>query len=65
MVVNFGDLPTEVDVGRAVEPVLTIGQVEVVGAVVRLGPHSAVAADATEHRISRLSPRPNLVLEQK
>jgi len=51
MVVNFRDRPTEVDVGRAVEPVITIGQIEVADHVVRLGPHSAMAADATQPRI--------------
>jgi maltooligosyltrehalose trehalohydrolase len=50
MVVNFRDRPTEVDVGRAVDPVITIGQIEVTGDVVRLGPHSAMAADATQRR---------------
>jgi maltooligosyltrehalose trehalohydrolase len=50
MVVNFRDRPTEVAVGRAVDPVITIGQIEVAGDVVRLGPHSAMAADATPHR---------------
>ena len=48
-VVNFRDRPTEVDVGRAVDPVITIGQIEVAGAVVRLGPHSAMVADARQH----------------
>jgi maltooligosyltrehalose trehalohydrolase len=51
MVVNFSGNSTEVDVGRAVEPVITIGQVEVADNVVRLGPHSGAAADATQHRI--------------
>ena len=51
MVVNFRDRPTKVDLGRAVEPVITIGEVEVADHVVRLGPHSAMAADATEYRI--------------
>jgi maltooligosyltrehalose trehalohydrolase len=51
MVVNFRDRPTEVDIGRVVEPVITIGQVEIAGNVVRLGPHSATAADATQHRV--------------
>ena len=50
MVVNFRDRPTEVDVGRAVDPVITIGQIEVIGDVVQLGPHSAMAADTTERR---------------
>ncbi|HET6759392.1 MAG TPA: malto-oligosyltrehalose trehalohydrolase, partial [Propionibacteriaceae bacterium] len=57
MVVNFRDRPTEVDVGRAVDPVITLGQIEVAGDVIRLGPHSAVAADATEHRIFANAPR--------
>jgi maltooligosyltrehalose trehalohydrolase len=51
MVVNFYDRPTEVDVGRAVDPVIIIGEIEVAGNLVRLGPHSAIAADATQHRI--------------
>ena len=50
MVVNFRDRPTEVDVGRAVDPVITIGQIEVTSDVVRLGPHSAMAGDATQRR---------------
>jgi len=51
MVVNFRDRPTEVDVGRTVEPVITIGQIEVADHMVRLGPHSAVAADATQYLV--------------
>ncbi len=51
MVVDFDDHPTEVDVGRAVDPVLIIGEIEVAGNVVRLGPHSALAADATQQRL--------------
>jgi maltooligosyltrehalose trehalohydrolase len=49
MVINFRDHPTEVDVGRTVAPVLTIGQVEVAADLVRLGPHSAMTSDVTEH----------------
>jgi maltooligosyltrehalose trehalohydrolase len=62
MAVNFRDRPTEVNVGRAVEPVLTIGQVEVVGDLVRLGPHSAVAADAIEQRVSSAGGRPDVAV---
>jgi maltooligosyltrehalose trehalohydrolase len=51
MVVNFRDRPTEVDVGRTVDPVITIGQIEVADHVVRLGPHSALAADATQYLV--------------
>ena len=51
MVVNFRDRPTEVDVGRSVDPVISIGHVEVVGNVVHLGAHSAIAADATQQRV--------------
>ena len=51
IVVNFYDRPTEVDVGRAMDPVIIIGEIEVAGNLVRLGPHSALAADATQHRI--------------
>jgi len=47
MAVNFRDRATEVDVGRPVDPVITLGQVEVVGDMVQLGPHSGVAADAS------------------
>jgi maltooligosyltrehalose trehalohydrolase len=51
MVINFHDHPTEVDVGRAVAPVIIIGDIEVAGDVVRLGPHSALTADATQQRL--------------
>ena len=51
MVINFRDHPTEVDVGRAVAPVIIIGDIEVAGDVVRLGPHSALTADATQQRL--------------
>ena len=51
MVVNFHDHPTQVDVGRTVAPVIIIGEIEVAGDVVRLGPHSALAADATQQRL--------------
>ena len=51
MVINFHDRATEVDVGRTVNPVITLGQVEVTGDVVRLGPHSAIAATAAQHKI--------------
>ena len=47
MAVNFHDHPTEVEVGRDVVPVFTIGDTEVDGGTVRLGPHSALVADAT------------------
>ena len=47
MVVNFHDHPTEVEVGRDVVPVFTIGDTEVDGGTLRLGPHSALVADAT------------------
>jgi maltooligosyltrehalose trehalohydrolase len=57
MAVNFRNRPTEVDVGRAVDPVITLGQIEVAGEVIRLGPHSAVAADTTEHQIFANAPR--------
>jgi maltooligosyltrehalose trehalohydrolase len=54
MVVNFRDRPTEVDVGRTVDPVITLGKIEVAGDVVRLGPHSAVAADVADSLAGRL-----------
>jgi maltooligosyltrehalose trehalohydrolase len=63
MVVNFRDRPTEVSVGRAVDPVITIGQIEVVGDVVRLGPHSAVAADATQDLVFSAHPRPDVTIQ--
>jgi maltooligosyltrehalose trehalohydrolase len=63
MVVNFSDRPTEVDVGRAVDPVITIGQIEVAGDVVRLGPHSAVAADATQDLVFSAHPRPDVTVQ--
>ncbi|HEX5383991.1 MAG TPA: DUF3459 domain-containing protein, partial [Propionibacteriaceae bacterium] len=44
MVINFHDRPTEVDLGRAVDPVIILGDIEVAGDVVRLGSHSAIAA---------------------
>jgi hypothetical protein len=52
MVVNFRDRPTELDVGHPVDPVITLGQIEVVDNLVLLGPHSAMAADAARHRSS-------------
>jgi len=58
MVVNFGDHPTEVNVGRTVDPVIIIGQVEVAGDVVKLGPSSATAADATQYRVFAPPRRP-------
>ena len=63
MVVNFRDRPTEVDVGRAVDPVITIGEIEVAGDVVRLGPHSALAADATQYRVFSAHPRPDVTVQ--
>jgi maltooligosyltrehalose trehalohydrolase len=63
MVVNFRDRPTEVSVGRAVDPVITIGKIEVVGDVVRLGPHSAVAADATQDLVFSAHPRPEVTIQ--
>jgi maltooligosyltrehalose trehalohydrolase len=57
MVVNFHERPTEVNVGQTVEPVITIGDVHVAGEVVKLGPHSGVAADATRHRIFAITSR--------
>ncbi|HEX3196096.1 MAG TPA: malto-oligosyltrehalose trehalohydrolase [Propionibacteriaceae bacterium] len=63
MVVNFRNRPTEVSVGRAVDPVITIGQIEVVGDVVRLGPHSAVAADATQDLVFSAHPRPDVTIQ--
>jgi maltooligosyltrehalose trehalohydrolase len=51
MVVNFHDRATEVNVGREVDPVIIIGEIETAGDVVRLGPHSALAADGTQHRV--------------
>ena len=65
MVVNFHDRPTEVNVGQTVEPVITIGVVELAGEVVKLGPHSGVAADATQHRIFDTVRRPAASLEGK
>ena len=47
MVVNFHDHPAEVDVGRSVVPVFTIGDTEVDGETVRLGPHSALVGDTS------------------
>ena len=64
MVVNFRDRPTEVDVGRAVDPVITIGQIEVVGDVVRLGPQSAIAADATQDLVFSAHPRPDVSVQR-
>ena len=63
MVVNFRDRPTEVDVGRAVDPVITIGQVDVAGDVVRLGPQSAMAADATQDLVFSAHPRPDVTVQ--
>jgi maltooligosyltrehalose trehalohydrolase len=57
MVVNFHDRPTELNVGQAVEPVITIGEVEVAGEVVKLGPHSGLAADASQHRTFPITAR--------
>ena len=64
MVVNFRDRPTEVDVGRAVDPVITIGQIDVVGDVVRLGPQSAIAADATQDLVFSAHPRPDVSVQR-
>jgi maltooligosyltrehalose trehalohydrolase len=63
MVINFSDRPTEVEVGRAVDPVITIGQIEVAGDAVRLGPHSAVAADATQDLVFSAHPRPDVTIQ--
>jgi len=63
MVVNFRDRPTEVVVGRAVDPVITIGQVDVAGDVVRLGPQSAMAADATQDLVFSAHPRPDVTVQ--
>jgi maltooligosyltrehalose trehalohydrolase len=65
MVVNFGDRATEVNVGRPVEPVIIIGQVEVSGEIVTLGPCSAVAADATQHPLFAAPRRPAAALQDK
>lgn len=46
MVINFSDQPTEIGIDRSASPVITIGEADVVGELIRLGPHSAVAADA-------------------
>ena len=46
MVVNFADQPTEVGVGRELEALLILGEVEIRNETVRLGPHSALAAQA-------------------
>jgi maltooligosyltrehalose trehalohydrolase len=62
MVINFRDHSTEIDTERTVRPVITIGQVEVAGKMVRLGPHSAVAADATEHRVLSADGRPDVAV---
>ena len=50
MVVNFADQPTEVGVGRELEPLLILGEVEIRNETVRLGPHSALAAQAPPDR---------------
>jgi maltooligosyltrehalose trehalohydrolase len=65
MVVNFGDRATEVHVGRPVDPVIIIGEVEVSGEVVTLGPSSAVAADATQHPVFAVPQRPATALQDK
>ena len=62
MVVNFHDRSTEVNVGREVNPVIIIGEIEVAGDVVRLGPHSALAADGTQHRVFSAPPRATAAL---
>ena len=46
MVVNFADEPTEVWVGRGLEALLILGEVEIRGETVHLGRQSAVAAQA-------------------
>jgi maltooligosyltrehalose trehalohydrolase len=46
MVVNFGDQPTEVWVGRELEVLLILGEVEIRDETVHLGRHSALAAQA-------------------
>jgi hypothetical protein len=43
-----------------VDPVITIGQIEVVGDVVKLGPQSAMAADATQDLVFSAHPRPDV-----
>ena len=45
--VNFHDHPTEIEVGRSLVPVFTIGDTEVDGGTVRLGAHSALVADTS------------------
>ncbi len=47
MVVNFYEHPTEVEIGRLAAPVFEIGQTEIDGETVRLGPHSALVADCS------------------
>jgi maltooligosyltrehalose trehalohydrolase len=47
MAVNFHDHPTEEEVGHDVVPVFTIGDIEVDGSSVHLGPHSALVGDTT------------------
>ncbi len=45
LVVNFADRPSTVAVGRRqLSPVIVLGEAEVAGADIRLGPHSALAA---------------------
>jgi hypothetical protein len=63
-VVNFRDRPNEVDVGQAVDPVITIGQIDVVGDVVKLGPQSAMAADATQDLDFSAHPRPDVSIRR-
>jgi maltooligosyltrehalose trehalohydrolase len=49
LVVNFADRPTTVPgVERELSPVLVLGEVEVAGTEVRLGPYSALAAQAPQ-----------------
>ena len=44
LVVNFADRPATVALERNLSPVLVLGEVEVADREVRLGPHSALAA---------------------
>jgi maltooligosyltrehalose trehalohydrolase len=54
MVINFSDQPTEVRIDRSAVAVITIGKADVAGTLIRLGPHSAVAADTGGFRSHRL-----------
>jgi maltooligosyltrehalose trehalohydrolase len=46
MAINFADQPTEVWVGRELEVLLILGEVEIRDETVHLGRHSALAAQA-------------------